>query len=374
MQRNARPSAAKNSAPPTPGNHHLQYYHRHFTPRRTCAPIRKPVLKRLLRYLLVTFLTLLALIALAAALFAWFIYTPEPVRPPLTGTLAKGSIDAGGLKRTYQTYIPKDLPKGAPLVLVMHGSGEGAAEIRIGTGYGFERLADQHGFAVVYPKSASFDWNDCSKVGDFKVNGTEVDDVGFLTTLVDKLITDIGLDRGRVFATGVSAGGFMSLRLALEAPSRYRAVAAVAANVPVPDNFKCKPAGQGTSVMIMNGTDDPLVPFAGGEVTLLGLFYKGGNVRSSRESAQYFAERNQLTGAPVTTETKVAEGVRVERVRWSKDASGRDSNVEVELVAIHGGGHGLPQPYYKRMRLLGPSPMAPDGASVIWGFFVRQRL
>ncbi len=331
-------------------------------------------MKRLLRYLLYTFLTLLALIALAAALFGWFIYTPDPIRPPLTGTLAKGSIDAGGLKRTYQTYIPKDLPKGAPLVLVMHGSGEGAAEIRTGTGYGFERLADQHGFAVVYPNSASFDWNDCSKVGDFNVNGSEVDDVGFLTTLVDKLISDIGVDRGRVFATGVSAGGFMSLRLALEAPSRFRAVAAVAANVPVPDNFKCKPAGQGTSVMIMNGTDDPLVPFAGGEVNLLGLFYKGGNVRSSRESAQYFAERNQLAGAPVTTESTVADGERVEQVRWNKDASGRDSNVEVELVAIHGGGHGLPQPYARRPRLLGPSPMAPDGVGVIVGFLLRQRL
>ena len=121
--------------------------------------------------------------------------------------------------------------------------------------------------------------------------------------------------------------------------------------------------------MIMNGTDDPLVPFAGGEVNLLGLFYKGGNVRSSRDSAQYFADRNQLTGAPVTTETTVAEGVHVERVRWSKDAS----NFEVELLAIHSGGHGMPQPYYKRPRLLGPSPMAPDGAEVIWGFFGRQQ-
>jgi polyhydroxybutyrate depolymerase len=335
-------------------------------------------LKRLLRFLKFTLLTLLGLITLAAALLYYFVYTPDPIRPPLTGTLAKGSLAFGGpageMRRTYQTYIPKDLPRGAPLMLVMHGSGEGATQIRIGTGYGFERLADQNGFAVVYPNAASFDWNDCSKVGDFKVNGTEVDDVGFLIALVDKLITDTGVDRTRVFATGVSAGGFMSLRLALEAPARFRAVAAVAASVPAPDNFKCTPATAGTgttSVMIMNGTDDPLVPFAGGEVNLLGLFYKGGNVRSSRDAAQYFADRNQLTGAPVTTQTTVADGVRVERVRWSKDANGSDSNVTVELVAIHGGGHGLPQPYYKRPRLLGPSPMGPDGTEVIWRFLAR---
>lgn len=325
-------------------------------------------MKKFLRFLRFSLLTLLALIALLGALFAYFIYSPEPALPKLSGTLTKGTIEAGGLKRTYVTYVPLALPKGAPLVLVMHGSGERAAEIRIGTGYGFERLADEHGFAVVYPNSASFDWNDCSKVGDFSVNGREVDDVGFLNTLVDKLATEIHVDRARVFATGVSAGGFMSIRLALEAPSRFRAVVAVAANVPTLDNFKCTPQGQGTSVMIMNGTNDPLVPFAGGEVNLLGLFYKGGNVRSSRESGEYFADRNQLAGKPVTTQTSVADGVRVEQVLWRNETKS-----EVELVAIHGGGHGLPQAHYRRPRLLGPSPMAPDGPAMIWSFFARQR-
>lgn len=79
---------------------------------------------------------------------------------------------------------------------------------------------------------------------------------------------DIGIDPARAFATGISRGGHMAFRLALEAPTRFRAVAAVAANVPAPENFKCKPAEAGTSVMIMNGTKDPLNPFDGGEVRL----------------------------------------------------------------------------------------------------------
>lgn len=317
-----------------------------------------------LRYCLLTFL---GLVILAGALFGYFIYSPEPALPQLSGALTKGVIEVGGMKRTYLTYVPRGLPKGAPLVLVMHGSGEHAAEIRIGTGYGFERLAEEHGFAVVYPNAASFDWNDCSKVGDFSANGAEVDDVGFLNALVDKLITEISVDGGRVFATGVSAGGFMSIRLALEAPSRFRAVAAVSANVPAPENFKCKPTGQGTSVMIMNGTRDPLVPYDGGEVNLLGLFYKGGNVQSSHESAQYFADINKITGAPTSTHRLVSDGIGVEQLLWRKDIK-----VEVELVAIQGGGHGLPQPYYRRARLLGPSPMAPNGPAIIWAFFERQ--
>jgi polyhydroxybutyrate depolymerase len=325
-------------------------------------------MRKLLRILRFCFFGLVVVVASGAALFGYFVYSPEPEVPPLSGTLTKGSIEVGGLKRTYVTYIPRKLPNAAPLLLVMHGSGENAAQIRTGTGYGFERLADEHGFAIVYPNAYTFDWNDCSKIGDFKVSGVNVDDVGFLNALVDKLAAEIRFDRGRIFATGVSAGGSMSIRLALEAPSRFRAVAAVSANVPTPENFKCKATGQSTSIMIMNGSKDPLVPYNGGEVNLLGLFYKGGNVRSSRESVQYFVGLNKITGAPETKQMPLAEGINVEQVFWRSDAK-----IEVKLVTIHGGGHGIPQPYSRRPRLLGPSPMAPNGPAMIWAFFDRQR-
>src|SRR5207237_6949622 len=134
-------------------------------------------------------------------------------------------------------------------------------------------------------------------------------------------------------------------------------VAAVSANVPSPENFKCKPAAQGTSsVIIMNGTDDPLVPFDGGSVSVLGLFYRMGKVRSSRESGQYFADLNHITGTPERNETQVADGVRVEHVLWRNN-----SNVEVELVAIHGGGLGIPQPYRRQARGLGAAPQEANG-------------
>ena len=120
--------------------------------------------------------------------------------------------------------------------------------------------------------------------------------------------------------------------------------------------------------MIMNGTDDPLVPFDGGSVSLFGLFYRLGKVRSSRESGQYFADLNHIAGAPATNETNVADGVRVEQVLWRNDLK-----VEVELVAIHGGGHGIPQPYWRYPRFLGPAPKEPNGPAVIWAFFERQR-
>lgn len=325
-------------------------------------------MKKILRLLMLGFLGLLALLVLLAALLAYFLYTPEPELPALSGMLGKASsIEVDGVTRSYRTYVPKGLPKGAPLVLVMHGSGEGPRQIRIGTGYAFERLADAHGFAVAYPKSFASDWNDCSAIGDKLVGGVSADDAGFLAAMVDKLVGELGVDPARVFATGVSSGGSMAMRLALEQPTRYRAVAAVVANLPAPQNFQCKPAAQSTSVMIMNGSKDPLVPYGGGEINLLGLFYKGGPIISSRASAEYFAQWNHIVAAPEVSRADVAGGFSVEQNRWRNEG-----RAEVELVTIHGGGHGLPQPYARRPRLLGPSPMEPNGAAMIWAFFDRQ--
>jgi polyhydroxybutyrate depolymerase len=326
-------------------------------------------MKRFLRFLRLCFYSLVTIVALGGVLFGYFVYTPDPEIPHLSGTLTRGLVDMGGLTRTYLAYVPRGLAKDAPLVLVMHGSGESGARIRLETGYGFDRLADSHHFAVVYPNAHKGDWNACGTVGDVNANGAGVDDVVFLTGVVDKLVAEIGIDPDRAFAAGSSRGGFMALRLALEAPSRFRAVAAVSANVHTPDNFKCKPGPNGTSsVMIMNGTEDPLVPFGGGEVSFFRFSYRYGNVMSSRDSGQYFADLNHIAGAPATNETQTAEGVHVKHVIWHSSGS----NVEVELVAVEGGGHGIPQPYRRHPRLLGPSPKEPNGPAVIWAFFERQ--
>jgi len=322
-------------------------------------------MKRTLRFVL---WGLIVFVVLGGGLVGYFVYSPAPEIPRLSGKLTRGTIEAGGRKRTFLTYVPRGLAKGSPLVVVMHGSGQNGAEIRKWIGYGFDRLADEHGFAVAYPNGYDGYWDACNIVGDYSANKLNIDDVGFLTAMVDKLVNEIGVDPARVFATGVSRGAHMAFRLALEAPSRFRAVAAVSANVPVPENFKCKPAGEGTSsVMIMNGTKDPLNPFDGGEVKFLGMFARG-KVRSSRESGQYFADLNNIAGPPETNETQVADGVRVQQLLWRND-----STVEVELVAIHGGGHGIPQPYRRNPRLLGPTPREPNGPAVIWAFFERQR-
>ena len=245
---------------------------------------------------------LIVVVALGGALFGYFVYSPAPEIPRLSGRLTEGTIRVGGLKRIYLTYVPQGLTKGAPLVVVMHGSGGDSVRMRIATGYGFERLADEHSFAIVYPDGYEGYWNACNIVGDYSANKLNVDDVGFLTAMVDKLITEIGVDRGRVFATGISRGGHMAFRLALETPSRFRAVAAVAANVPAPENFKCKPAGQGTSsVMIMNGTKDPLTPSM---VERSSFSARSGAARSGRRESQLNILRTSTTSSALRKRTR----------------------------------------------------------------------
>jgi len=105
-------------------------------------------MRRVLRFFLGG---LFVVIISAAALFFYFVYSPAPEIPRLSGQISKSAIQFPGLLRTYLTYVPKSLPKVAPLVIVMHGSGENCAHMRMATWYGFERLADERGFAVAYP-------------------------------------------------------------------------------------------------------------------------------------------------------------------------------------------------------------------------------
>src|SRR5579859_3280998 len=132
-------------------------------------------MKRILRIVLGLVLTLFVLAILVIGAGAYLLYTPDPEPPSLSGAIAKGGIEAGGLTRSYQAYLPKDLPKGAPLVLVLHGSGESSRDIRIETGYAFERLADKQGFAVAYPDAVEGEWNTCNAAGDGVASRRDID-------------------------------------------------------------------------------------------------------------------------------------------------------------------------------------------------------
>ena len=77
--------------------------------------------------------------------------------------LPQATIHVGNLDRTYLYYVPANLPRNAPLLFAFHGSGQNGEAMRDFTGFGFESLADQYGFIVVYPNGYQNSWNACRK-------------------------------------------------------------------------------------------------------------------------------------------------------------------------------------------------------------------
>jgi len=289
----------------------------------------------------------------------------QAAEPQAIPSVQNGSIQVGSIQRTFVFYVPSSLPEHAPLLIAFHGSGETGAEFRRRTGAAFDRLADANGFVVAYPDGYQRHWDDCRKVASYAARTEHIDDVAFVHALIGYFQKVLDIDPGRVFAVGHSNGAQMSIRLALELPDEIRAVAAISASLPTPENLDCQPTGKPVSVLVMNGTADPINPYQGGNVSIFG-FGNRGTVLSSEDTARYFAALNGISTAP-TTERVSGGGASqwVERSTWEGL-----NGLEVVLDTIHGGGHGIPQGH-PRSGLMGLPGDAFDGPAEIWRFFAR---
>jgi polyhydroxybutyrate depolymerase len=189
--------------------------------------------------------------------------TAPPDQTPCTANNLKAgnstvTIQYANGNRDYVVHVPASYTgkTRVPLVVDMHGSGQNAANQQGTSGWGGK--ADKNGFIVVYPNALNMRWNAgtcCSPSVE-----QNVDDVGFLRAVVQKVLKDGCIDAKRVYASGLSGGGLMCYRLACEAPDVFAAVAPVSgATVFSP----CKPSIP-VSVVAFRGLSDPLVPYNGG--------------------------------------------------------------------------------------------------------------
>ena len=319
------------------------------------------------RALKTTLKTIALLVVAFLAFLAWALPSQHPPMPPLAGKVEPGSLEHDGRTRTWLAYIPPKTTTSPALVIVLHGSMGTAAQARAVYGYDFDRLADRDGFLVAYPQGVDGNWNDSRIVGDFRARRLHVDDVGFLQALVDKLVAERGVDRQHVYVTGVSNGGAMVLRLAQQVPHFARAYAAVGSSLSAPGNLSITPVREPVSILLMNGTDDPIVPWRGGEVSMYGVFVRRGRVVSTQASIDYFRGLAGLDGAPVATrlpDRDAHDGSTVTRSLWS--APGKRS---VALYAIEDGGHGVPHPQTRLPRLLGHGNRDIRASEETWNFF-----
>jgi polyhydroxybutyrate depolymerase len=322
---------------------------------------------RIRRCLRIALLALVLLLIVVAGLGFLALPGTLPTEPRLPGRLERGALEHGGRARTWIAYLPTKPRAHPPLVIVLHASMGTAERARRVYGYDFDRLAEEHGFLAVYPQGYEGHWNDCKKKGPFAAKAENVDDVGFLHALVDRLVEDHGADRAHIYVTGVSNGGAMTLRLALQTPNFARAYASVVSSVPTPENMAMTPKNEPVSVLLMNGTDDPFNPWGGGNVELYGVWGNRGPVLSAQGSIDYFLKLDGLGGPPATTEipdTDTSDGTTVVRRRWRAPGKHR-----VELIEVQGGGHAVPHPATHGPRLLGSSNRDFHAAREIWAFF-----
>jgi polyhydroxybutyrate depolymerase len=272
------------------------------------------------------------------------------------------------MDRTYLAYIPSGDLSAPALIIALHGSMGTGKKMREICGDQFERLAEKEKFIVVYPDGYQTYWNDCRTEPKDDAHTKNIDDVGFITKLIEACCTKWHADPKKVYAVGLSNGGHMCFRLATEIRDKIAGIAVIGASMPGNGYSKCAAPRAGMPVMIVNGTDDPINPFEGGMVRLFYVFPKG-EVMSSMESARAWLkpeDREQHPKIELMPDRDPTDETHIERLSWPGS--------KVCLLMIHGGGHTVPGgSQYLPEFVVGRVSRDMNMAHEAWSFFNETR-
>lgn len=163
--------------------------------------------------------------------------------------------------RRFTVYSPSnfDANKEYPVMFALHGRYGNPRNMAKMTN--FNPLADEQEFLVVYPRGFRRSWNDGRGEGPAAEN--DIDDVKFMKGIIGFLKANYPIDENKLFVSGMSNGGFMTMRLACEMSKTFKAFISVTGSLA--KEFDCNPVNP-VNLMLIAGTDDDLVPYNGGEV------------------------------------------------------------------------------------------------------------
>ncbi len=308
-------------------------------------------------------------LALLASTFALAVATEQAGK---LAPLAVETVHVDGRARTYRVYAPAGLPPGAPALFVLHGSGGDGERMRGFTALEFERIADDSGMLVVYPEGFEGYWNDCRTATTFSAHKAGVDDLRYLQAVRDELSERYAIDPARAFAVGYSNGGQMVFRAALERPDMFAGYAVFGANLPVKSNNDCKAAKEPVSMLVLNGTKDPINPYGGGEVRTPDQTPRG-KVLSTDETVRYWRKLSRAAEGSETT-MRYPNAVITDRSTVEQTCATGETGREVCLMKVIGGGHAMPHPAVRYPDLVGEVNRDINGPREIWGFFERASL
>lgn len=261
-------------------------------------------------------------------------------------------LEVDGEERIYNLVLPKGArgegsttPR--PLVIGMHGA--------TGTNEGFDRtselpqLAKEHGFVFVSPQARG-----ASPIWDIDPDGP---DAAFIDSLVDELESGMCIDTARIYLTGFSMGGMMSLLMACQQPDRFAAIAPVGGFVQIDGCDRDEPV----PLIAFHGTDDESVGFDGtmygGVATLVGY----SNGPPVRELTTQWADDNGCDEPPAESRA----GSDVVRIEYACPSDG-----SVELYVVEGGSHTWPGSELTRQYFPDKhTTLEIEAGQLIWQFF-----
>jgi polyhydroxybutyrate depolymerase len=292
---------------------------------------------------------------------------PVPTPTPKPGDSASEqktvSITVDGLMRNFVIYLPTGANNAGkmPMIFSIHGGG-GTPNDMIALA-DFKKIAERDKVVIVYPEGVQKNWNDGRPTTP---NQLGINDVTFFNQMCDYMVANHAVENTKIYATGISNGGFMSSRLACELGNRIAAIAVDAATMEqttVATN--CNPTRTIPAIYI-HGTHDPLVPLTGGVMTA----GAGGTILSHAQVIDKWVTLNGCNATPIVTDLPdiSADGTTIKERRYT---GGRNGSEVVSYVILNGG-HTWPQGLqYLSELLIGKTSQDMNGCEVIWQFFKR---
>lgn len=261
--------------------------------------------------------------------------TVAPDTTPVATDLPTSSVAAPDPARPYKVFVPSTYAKGTPMPLVVLLHGYGASGDIQEAYFQVEPLAESKGFLYAHldgTKNQRGDqfWNATDACCGF---GTTVDDVAYVTAVIDDISATYDVDPKRIFLMGHSNGGFMSYRMACDKADRIAAIASLA-GATFSDPAKCAPS-EPVSVLQVHGTSDGTISYTGGVIPVVNGTYPGAE-QSVATWGTYngCAGTSAPSGPALDLEPTLADA---ESQRTAID--GCPSGIAVELITVNGGAH-----------------------------------
>lgn len=275
------------------------------------------------------------------------------------------NLNVDGNARSFIIYLPIGYNNAGkmPLIFIIHG-GSGTPEGMINMA-NFKSIADRDKVILVYPAGINKNWNDGRPTTS---NYLGINDVSFFNKMCDYMIANDSVDGTKIYATGISNGGFMSSRLGCELSNRIAAIAVNAATIEATTIAPSCDPGKSVPAIFIHGTTDPLVPFGGGQITAGKT--AGGTILSHFQAIDKWVSINSCNNTPIITDLPdiANDGTTIKQRVYSGGTAGS----EVVSYVILNGGHTWPQGYqYLPEVIIGKTSQDMNACEVIWSFFKR---